>query len=669
MQTTKFFIMKSIVLTLCMCFTCSFIVFSQSNFPSAQLDSISVNALKKLNSDNFNNNLTSSSESFVGGKLFSIFKSIEEVKSFDIISLTQRNGKSTDTLVIGLTPGDSMYVTGSYFNDGPIIVYNDGILVFENAQALINGDIFVWGDHAKMTIKNSNMHFPQAYIYERKMGAVGSAKILIENSTLNYSGLSHDLIITGTSKITWRNINNIGFTTCGLSENAEIEIDSTNQAGEFIMMNQAKASFSRAKTVLIWHHIPENAEITTSFPDGTSIASFELDSSIAGIENIAYSYSISNSTDILWGLMPEPGSVCNISNSQIRAIGVWFKNQPNYQVSGLVNSSQYSSFTAPLNGHSIQLTNSFVRTWSLYMFENALGTVENCILGEIGTFANSKADITNSMIDGSGGYFFSTDQSISTNSFSHLNCDFQSKGNAFAIMAYSGQNWGRCIAKDKSIMIIDQSSISDIPEYYNDALVWYQKLEGSSNLFTDYSNSIVGSAWINKASNYYPLEFGWYKLDYRRNDSEIWLPICDPVYNEVYSSELCQWNTSGLQAGSYVIRLTTFDNTIDSNMVEGMKVYNLSPYNSVSETQNNSQFIIYPNPTKSQFSIESNSSLNIAELFMYDLFGRLVWYKKPNNNILSNRIMVDFENHHNGIYYLKIKDNSENFTTKKVVYQ
>ena len=50
-----------------------------------------------------------------------------------------------DTLIVGFFPGDTLRVTGVWANNGPIIVLQDGVLIFEHANATILGDLFVIG--------------------------------------------------------------------------------------------------------------------------------------------------------------------------------------------------------------------------------------------------------------------------------------------------------------------------------------------------------------------------------------------------------------------------------------------------------------------------------------------------------------------------------------------
>ncbi|MDD3876419.1 MAG: T9SS type A sorting domain-containing protein [Bacteroidales bacterium] len=642
--------------------------YAQMNFPSEILDSITAKAMMNLRKED-KPTLNNFSQQNLEGSPAEALRMREKLNHLDIGSIITNASKSSDTLFIGLTPGDSLYISGNYTHNGPIIVWGDGILVFENANALIYGDLIVWGENAKVIISNSILNFPQAFLYQRSMLAAGNARIHIESSTLDYSGMSHNLVINDSAQVNWTNVTNIGFTTCGMWSKAEMNINGTNQAGEYIMTYKTSAHFTNAHTILIWHHIPDSSVFNTSFPDGTNMTSYQFNSSLPGIQNIDYSYTILNSSDVMWGLMPEPGSTCEISNSEIRAIGIWLKNQPDFQVSGLVNNSFYSNFTAPLNGHNISLLNTHVRTWNLYMFENALGNVDNCIVGEIGCFENSSTEVSNSLIDGSGGYLFSETNSMVINGFSYLNCDFQSKDNSFAFLVYGGQNWGRAIAMDKSIMFIIQSNISDLPELYNDAMVWYLKIESPSTLYTNSYNSISGSAWMNKASNFYPIDFGWYSLEYCHADSANWHPICGPVFNEVYSDELCVWHTAGITPGAYMLRLNMCDNSTDSNKVEALKLFNLVLPSGTSEiipNENNLQ--IFPNPVNSTFTIKSGNNF-IKEVYIFNALGKQIFFEKlPDNTLEKCYLIKNMPGLSQGVFYVKYVDQNDFSETQKIIF-
>ncbi len=587
----------------------------------------------------------------------------------DFASLNKSGQKNLDTLFVGVSPGDSVYITGSFFNNGPVFVLNDGILVFENADALIQGDIYVWGDQARVEISNSTMSFPQLYIYQRSLVAAGGGHIDISNSHLNFSGLQNNLVATDSATVFWENVTKSGFTTCGLSSRAQVEMINCD-AAEFVMLHNAHLHIEQSTHMLIWHHIPDTASMDISFPDGAAIVYNEFTPPTPGLTNIFYSYVIDDCTDIMWGLMPEPGSDVTISDSELRTIGVWFRDQLAYDVSGLVNNSYYSNFMAPLSSHQLHLINTHVTTWSLYMFIDSEGEINNCILGEIGLFENSSVTVNNSMIDGSGGYVFAEANSFIIMGFSYLNCDFHLNDQSIGFLVYGGQNWGRSIAKDKSIMIVLQSNLPQLPEYYDDAMVWYIKLEGSNIVYADSLIPLYGSVWIDKASSYFSTEMAWYELHYRQNESDPWIPISVRKYQKVYSDELCEWNTDSINPGTYFVKLTMCDNTVDSNKVEVVKAYTMLPsIASVDEYADEPHVSVFPNPFVNTFTVENNYSAHIINLIMYNVYGKPV-LKKANSILKKHEdILLQGEHLPAGQYYLHISFSDGTFATLPMIKQ
>jgi hypothetical protein len=660
--------MARILLFFVSAFVLSFSVSAQIVFPADKLHELNSRAVHQPQSL-YSDNLFSKEDNFPSTNLMDFFQRQEEALNLNIHAIMNNPSKSNDTMFVGITPGDSVYITGNFFNDGPIVVFGDGVLVFENADAHINGDIYVWGSEARIEILNSIMNFPQYYIYQRRMVAVAGGLIEIRHSTLNYSGLQHDLVITDSSKVIWQDVEKIGFTTCGISSVAQLEVDSASQA-EFILLDHASLSFENASFILLWHHIPDTSSLSASFPDGTMISTFDFSDVLPGVNNLFYSYSLDNCSDIMWGLMPEPGSQTVISDSQIRTIGVWFKNQPAYEVSGLVNNSYYSNFMAPLSDHSLQLINTNVQTWSLYLFSNAHGTIENCIVGEIGLFNNSSATVSNTMVDGSGGYMFGGDTSMTVFGYGYLNSDFHTNGHAIGILAYAGQNWGRCIAKDKSIMIVIQSNLPQEPEFLHDAAVWYGKIDGSSTVYADSILPVHGSAWLDRASDYYSLDLAWYQLDYAASGTENWLSVCPPVYDqEVYNDVLSEWNTNGLQPGTYMLKLTMCDNTVDSNVVELVKQFVMLPsVAAIEESGLSDSYFVYPNPSDGIFHLEIREDNNAIErIHVINSQGvQVETIELQTGDRGCDNISIDLKGKPSGVYFLIPEGNKGIFAVCKI---
>ena len=83
---------------------------------------------------------------------------------------------------------------------------------------------------------------------------------------------------------------------------------------------------------------------------------------------------------------------------------------------------------------------------------------------------------------------------------------------------------------------------------------------------------------------------------------------------------------------------------------------------SVNEVSKN-QFILYPNPNDGVFSISIKEPIEKAVLLLYDILGRKIDEQK----ISSQENLLNFENLHSGIYYLKIVKGNQIIYNKKVV--
>ncbi len=77
--------------------------------------------------------------------------------------------------------------------------------------------------------------------------------------------------------------------------------------------------------------------------------------------------------------------------------------------------------------------------------------------------------------------------------------------------------------------------------------------------------------------------------------------------------------------------------------------------NSVIQTVNNTMFKVYPNPSKGVFTIESNAKI-YSQFLIYDIYGKLL--KKI--AIKSQSTIVDIQELANGIYFVKLNNNSNN---------
>jgi hypothetical protein len=174
----------------------------------------------------------------------------------DIPSYKNKSFINADTLFIG----DTLEITGEWIQNGPIILYGSGWLHFTKAHATILGDIYLLNE-SQLQADSSSLYIPQAYFYQRAIIATGGSKVRYQNTTVDHSNLSHNIMLIDSAGLELINVVNKGFTTNGIYNSATVFVDGINQAGEYIIVDDAELEFHHAKTVLLWHQFPETAVV------------------------------------------------------------------------------------------------------------------------------------------------------------------------------------------------------------------------------------------------------------------------------------------------------------------------------------------------------------------------------------------------------------------------
>lgn len=568
----------------------------------------------------------------------------------------KKGSKNRDTLFVF----DTMTVTGTWMYDGPVFVLNSGWLRFRNAQATILGDIVVWGDHARLEADSSYLYIPQQYFYERSLIVADKGKVQYRHTTLDHSGLSHNLVITDSAMVEMEDVTNIGFTTCGLYSKSNIRINGTNQAGEFILTENAILDFTNANTVLLWHQVTSGGVFNKTFPNGNSGVNYQINSSSPGVTGIQYNVNLTNCSDVMWGLMPLNNSDITISNSAVRSIGLWFMGSDTIAVNGLVDNTNYTDFTANLPDRHLRLVNSSVMTWSLYSMQSSTINVSGCILGEIGSMGRSVVNTQNIMVDGSGGYFWAGDTSFIIAWGNSATCSIRSDKNGIFVFAYSVMTNGAALALGNSILICIQSTLPDDPIPYWGGVAWMENINRAAPAFTDTLVTVTGSAWIDRGPLSYLMDFAWYELYYQKSGETQWTLVKERTAREVRNDTLAVWNTYGLPAGAYTLKLLVCDNSPDSNTFDAQKSVNLiQDYTAhIHPTFSGSdQFTISPNPAKEKIELglilAEEKSITVSIIDIYGNEARTVNYS--GSKCGHDKLTISVDGLPAGIYICRLK--------------
>lgn len=592
--------------------------FAQFNFHQEQVNS----SLKKA----YQQSLQSSTQSFsnptsTSASSVNSLLRIQSKLSQSIAKLPQhKTQKNIDTLVFGFPPNDTLVITGNYTQNGPIIGWGNGVLIIKNATANILGNIYLLGN-SKAIIDSSMVYIPQQYIYERSIIAIQHAQLLVTHSTLDFSGMSHNLYLADSAAAYYNHVQQNDWTTAGVWGHSVASINNTNLCGEYIVSEQGTAEFKNASTLLMWHHFKGSSTIQYAFPNGTNVYNYLFDAQQPGVSGVQYHVNIDSTSNVMWGIMPENGSTVNLSNSNIRAVGCWFRHSDTISVGGLVNNSNYNNFTAPLADRTLHFQNCQVQTWSLYAFDSSQVDITGCVVGEVGSQQKSSINSNNYYLDGSGGYFWSTDTTVQIASNVAVNSHVQSQGNSLFIFAYGTiGGFGYPSAIKNSFLAVIQSTITQDPIPYENGVCWYQSIDGPAVSYTNYNVPIMGSAWIDGATVPAWMDMTSYKIYYKQSTATTWTLIGTLSNSEIHHNVLANWNTMGLNAGMYDLKMVMFNTLGDS--VESHKSISLNTgIVSISEQQRTAVKAC-PNPFNKQLNIIGADEVLGVKIFSVD--GRMV---------------------------------------------
>jgi hypothetical protein len=568
--------------------------------------------------------------------------------------------KSTDTLIVT----SDQTITGDYVQNGPIFIAANATLTIINANVTVLGDIYLFGHNAQLIVDSSTIYSPQQYFYQRTLGVTQNGKVQIHNSTLDFSGLSHNVFATDSANIEMINVTKNGWATNGFWGSAKFYMDNCNQAGEYIIAGNIDLKFKNTKTILLWYQFPDTAVINYSFPNPDTVNNFLFNNSVPGIDGIEYNVEVDTCYGVMWAIMPTTNSDVILTNSIIRAIGVWFEGNDTLDVNGLVNNSTYSDFTAPLADRHLQLINSEVQTWSLYPMMGTNLTITGCIVGEVGAMGHSRVTGQNFFVDGSGGYFWSSDTTITVAGFTNTSSYVRSEKSGIFIYAYSSIVNGYPSALGTSVIIVMQSNVPQAPIAYDGSAAWYGFIEQPFDTYVDTSAAITGSAWIERGPASNLMEFHSYHMYYQKAGEIMWTEIMCDSLNPKYDDTLAVWNTTGLAAGQYNVKLIIRDTW--GNAAEGVKTVNVLPQIfGVSENPEENNFILFPNPAEDNLTLEVKGLGNCSACFsLYNMQGQCILQNDNIELFDGALIRIPLSSLSKGTYTILLKYNGKQILKK-----
>jgi hypothetical protein len=595
-----------------------------------------------------------------------VLKKATAMDQFTADFKAMQSASTPDTVYVGDVPGDTLIITGNYTHTGPIFVFNDGVLIIHNAAVIDSGDIYVFQD-GQLFADSSSLFFPQEYFYQRGLIAVQNGFVRISNCSLNYSGVSHNLVVGNHAHVELENIHQNDWTTCGLFGEASLSINGCNMGGEYILSDTSNATFLNTDTLILWHQFPSGSVIDFDFPAGDTVYHYMFNDSIPGVDGISYQVAADSCHNVMWAMMPVNGSDVTISNSTIRAIGAWFRGSAAVNVHGIFDNSSYSNYVTPLSDRNLHLINSDVQTWSLYAFDSAQIIIDSCQVGEVGCQQHASVLAQGFLLDGSGGYFWATDTSFISAGNVIIYSTARSERNGIFALAYSWLPFAAPSAVGNGLFASIQNNLAFDPVPYDNSVVWMQSVLCGDTLVADSVNAIPGKAWIDQGPEGGWMFFDHYSLYYQQTGAGQWFPLAINQTGEVHAGNLAVWNTASLPPGDYLLKLVIYNNLGDS--IASMKPVTLVPAAvSIMERSISNTLMVFPVPAKDYFNITFFSKeTHAATMEIHAVSSSLIYQQKVKINSGSNKISFSTENLADGIYNLTLITNTETITRKIIV--
>ncbi|NOX84900.1 MAG: T9SS type A sorting domain-containing protein, partial [Chlorobi bacterium] len=152
----------------------------------------------------------------------------------------------------------------------------------------------------------------------------------------------------------------------------------------------------------------------------------------------------------------------------------------------------------------------------------------------------------------------------------------------------------------------------------------------------------------------------YYSLDYSIDGGEIWEEISNGLTNTSF-----YWDFSHLNDSTVCFfRLT--GSSIDGTLTETIFSDRVTVHviSGIDDHENNRNTLVYPNPSKGIFYIDSK---NIRNITVMNISGNFILQKNVQHSVPGRMEIIDLSGEKPGIYILKVSDDKTSTTTKLIL--
>jgi hypothetical protein len=524
-------------------------------------------------------------------------------------------------VVVGDVPAETLLITGTWSQDGDIIVLGDGVLIVCDAELTMRGNIYAV-EQATVVASNSSIDFDQEYIYQYSIVTVGASSFRMDGCTLGANGYPYNFAAMDSADVTVDSVCYKDFTTYALFGGPTLEKRHVNLAGEFVVMDSAQCTFVDVDTILIWHSMMGSSVIDFAFPPiEQPVYDWCFNDTVPGVEGVAYSVYCDSVYFPWWGMFSGSGSDVTIRDSEVRTCGIFFEGASVDTMEGFVNGMTYDDVSFPFSDRTLRFVNTKVRTISLYPWDISQLTFSSSIVGEVLSMDTSLVIGMNYYLDGTGGHIEASGSSGNVAGLAMITADALARDHGFLVIVACSQLFGHNWADGSSRLFLVQSSTSSPPVAYDSASVGYAFVTGPPEAPINSLVPITGSVWVD-GGPHSTADLVGYRFFYERAGQEERYPIGVEQVGEVRDDTLIVWETTGLSPGNYGLILQFYDGLGDT--LDGYSPIRLETLSAgAGQLPGSAQLAARQVGSELQLSFHLSSPAN-ATLSLYDVTGSLV---------------------------------------------
>ncbi len=533
-------------------------------------------------------------------------------------------------LVVGFpNPNEIREINTDIDVEGNVLIVNNGVLRMNGARLRVQGSVHVFNG-GKLEVLGGTLVFVQDYLYQYGLTAMNTSAIWLNNSVVQCGGfnISCGVADTAALRIDGSSFSG-GIMTTTLADHASVEAAGSQRVGELLFFDSATGSFSGCDGLLTWLTLPAGSTLDATTPGAQVLGSWHFPDSARQHAGYDYRVAYSGCTNLLWGLMLEPGCTATLRDSDLLAVGAMFRGSGAGLVSGLVNNAIPRSYTYPAQDRDVQFEDCAVQVWNLYALDNYQLSVRSCIIGEVLAMGSSDVVLQSTICDGTGGYAGARDQATMLFIQSQITSPVIARDQAQLTLLHSSLQSHTPHAADNGVIALFHSSFPALPTVEAGAAAVVMGLDDPAQAETERDVALFGTVRFIGGSEL-PIHFISFWFDAVREDNpDDVLFTAGPSIRERYRDTLGIWDTRGHVPGNHLLRLHMRISTGDTislpsvvRLVEGTVDTRSLP------AAFRLQLAAWPNPLRGRqtltLRVQTASPGGTAVLTMTDLLGRPV---------------------------------------------